>query len=83
LFRIALYCQTLVAGAFLIGVLSGCGLAATMLLLFLFLSCVGITYPNAAAIAMAPFSSNAGSAAALLGAIQLGVGAALSSGVGC
>lgn len=82
LFRIALYCQTLVAGAFLIGVLSGCGLAATMLLLFLFLSCVGITYPNAAAIAMAPFSSNAGSAAALLGAIQLGVGAALSSGVG-
>jgi DHA1 family bicyclomycin/chloramphenicol resistance-like MFS transporter len=82
LFRIALYCQTLVASAFLIGVLNGCGLAATMVLLLLFLSCVGITYPNAAAIAMAPFSSNAGSAAALLGAIQLGVGAALSSGVG-
>jgi DHA1 family bicyclomycin/chloramphenicol resistance-like MFS transporter len=82
LFRIALYCQTLVAGAFLIDVLAGGGLAATMVLLFLFLSCVGITYPNAAAIAMAPFSSNAGSAAALLGAIQLGVGAALSSGVG-
>jgi MFS transporter, DHA1 family, multidrug resistance protein len=31
---------------------------------------------------MAPFSSNAGTAAALLGAMQLGVGAVLSSGVG-
>jgi MFS transporter, DHA1 family, multidrug resistance protein len=82
LFRIALYCQTLVAIAFLIAVLNDCGLIATIVLLFLFLSCVGITYPNAAAIAMAPFSSNAGSAAALLGALQLGVGAAVSSGVG-
>jgi MFS transporter, DHA1 family, multidrug resistance protein len=82
LFRIALYCQALVAAAFLIGVLAGCGLATTMVLLLLFLSCIGVTYPNAAAIAMAPFSSNAGTAAALLGAMQLGVGAALSSGVG-
>jgi DHA1 family bicyclomycin/chloramphenicol resistance-like MFS transporter len=82
LFRIALYCQTLVAIAFLIAVLNHCGLIATIVLLFLFLSCVGITYPNAAAIAMAPFSSNAGSAAALLGALQLGLGAAVSSGVG-
>jgi DHA1 family bicyclomycin/chloramphenicol resistance-like MFS transporter len=82
LFRIALYCQTLVALAFLIGALSGCGLIATIVLLFLYLTCVGITLPNASAIAMAPFSSNAGSAAALLGALQLGVGAAVSSGVG-
>jgi MFS transporter, DHA1 family, multidrug resistance protein len=82
LFRIALYCQTLVAIAFLIGVLSGCGLVATIVLLFLYLSCVGISYPNAAAIAMAPFSRNAGSAAALLGFLQLGIGAAVSSGVG-
>jgi DHA1 family bicyclomycin/chloramphenicol resistance-like MFS transporter len=82
LFRIALYCQSLVATAFLIGVLNGCGLIATIVLLFLYLSCVGITYPNAAAIAMAPFSRNAGSASALLGFLQLGIGAAVSSGVG-
>jgi DHA1 family bicyclomycin/chloramphenicol resistance-like MFS transporter len=59
----------------LAGALSFCSL-------FVYLSCVGITYPNAAALAMAPFSSNAGSAAALLGALQLGIGAAVSSGVG-
>jgi MFS transporter, DHA1 family, multidrug resistance protein len=82
LFRIALSCQSLAGIAFLVGVLNGCGLIATIVLLFLYLSCVGITYPNAAAIAMAPFSSNAGSAAALLGALQLGIGAALSAGVG-
>jgi DHA1 family bicyclomycin/chloramphenicol resistance-like MFS transporter len=82
LFRIALYCQTLVGVAFLIAVLAGCGLVATIVLLLLFLSCVGISYPNAAAIAMAPFTRNAGSAAALLGFLQLGTGAAVSAGVG-
>jgi DHA1 family bicyclomycin/chloramphenicol resistance-like MFS transporter len=63
-------------------VLFNCGLVATIVLLLLFLSCVGITYPNAAAIAMAPFTRNAGSAAALLGFLQLGIGAAVSAGVG-
>ncbi|HEX2792024.1 MAG TPA: hypothetical protein VHN17_16480, partial [Steroidobacteraceae bacterium] len=45
-------------------------------------SCAGITYPNAAAIAMAPFSSNAGSASAMLGFLQLAIGALASAGVG-
>jgi MFS transporter, DHA1 family, multidrug resistance protein len=82
LFRIALYAQTAVAIAFLIGALSGAGLIATIVLLLLYLSCVGISYPNAAAIAMAPFSRNAGSASALLGCLQLGIGAVVSAGVG-
>jgi MFS transporter, DHA1 family, multidrug resistance protein len=82
LFRIALYAQTAVATSFLIGALSGAGLVATIVLLFLYLSCVGITYPNAAAIAMAPFSKNAGSASALLGFLQLSIGAVVSTGVG-
>jgi DHA1 family bicyclomycin/chloramphenicol resistance-like MFS transporter len=47
-----------------------------------FLSCLGLTYPNAAAIALAPFSRNAGSASALLGFIQMGTGAAVSTGIG-
>jgi DHA1 family bicyclomycin/chloramphenicol resistance-like MFS transporter len=82
LFRIALYCQTVVAIVFQVAVLNGVGLTGTMVLLLLYLSCLGLTYPNAAAIAMAPFSRNAGSASALLGFLQLGIGALASAGVG-
>jgi DHA1 family bicyclomycin/chloramphenicol resistance-like MFS transporter len=57
------------------------GLDATLVLFFITLSCSGITYPNAAATAMAPFSRNAGSAAALMGFLQLGVGAVISSSI--
>jgi DHA1 family bicyclomycin/chloramphenicol resistance-like MFS transporter len=63
-------------------VLHGVGLTATIVLLLVFLSCAGVTYPNAAAIAMAPFTRNAGSASAMLGFLQLGVGALASAGVG-
>ena len=55
---------------------------ATSTLFFLFLSCIGMTYPNAAAIALAPFSRNVGSASALLGFIQMGTGALISTGIG-
>ncbi len=50
--------------------------------LFVVVSCAGLTYPNAAAIALAPFSKNAGSASALLGFIQIGIGGLISSGTG-
>jgi len=55
------------------------GLSATLVLFFIFLTCAGLTYPNAAAMALAPFSKNAGSASALLGFLQLGVGALIST----
>jgi DHA1 family bicyclomycin/chloramphenicol resistance-like MFS transporter len=42
----------------------------------------GIAYPNAAALALAPFNKNIGSAAALLGFLQMGIGAMASTGVG-
>ncbi len=57
------------------------GLAGTLLLFFMFLSCTGITYPNAAALALTPFTKNAGSAAALLGFLQLGMGSVISTGI--
>ena len=57
------------------------GLYSTLVLFYIFLSCAGLTYPNAAALALAPFSRNAGSAAALLGFVQLGVGALISTGI--
>jgi DHA1 family bicyclomycin/chloramphenicol resistance-like MFS transporter len=58
------------------------GLAATMILFFIFLSCIGLTYPNAAALGMAPFSKDAGSASAMLGFLQMGTGALISTGIG-
>ena len=57
-------------------------ITGTLVLFFLFLSCIGLTYPNAAAIALAPFSRNVGSASALLGFIQMGTGALVSTGIG-
>jgi len=51
-------------------------------MLFLFLGCLGISNPNTAGLTMAPFAKNAGIASALMGAIQLGLGALASFAVG-
>jgi DHA1 family bicyclomycin/chloramphenicol resistance-like MFS transporter len=58
------------------------GLAGNIVLLLLYLPFCGIAYPNAAAIALAPFSKNVGSASAVLGFLQMGIGALASTGVG-
>ena len=72
----------IVAVLFLAGnVVGWWGLGYTILFLFLFLTFLGFTYPNAAALALAPFSKNAGTASALLGFFQLGIGALASVGV--
>lgn len=44
-------------------------------LIFVFLSCQGFSFPNASALSLAPFSKEAGSASALMGAFQMGIGA--------
>ncbi|MDB5038030.1 MAG: Bcr/CflA family drug resistance efflux transporter, partial [Bacteriovoracaceae bacterium] len=59
-----------------------CNLETTIFFLFIFLTGAGISYPNAAAIAITPFSKNAGRASALLGLLQMGIGALMSAGVG-
>jgi DHA1 family bicyclomycin/chloramphenicol resistance-like MFS transporter len=46
------------------------GLAGTVALLFLFLCCLGFTNPNTSALSLAPFTRNAGSASALMGAFR-------------
>jgi DHA1 family bicyclomycin/chloramphenicol resistance-like MFS transporter len=51
-------------------------------MLFLFLACLGISNPNTAGLTLAPFAKNTGSASALMGAIQLGIGALASFAVG-
>ena len=82
LFFRVLFIQCMVGLLFMLGSWFGWyGLIATLVLFFCFLACAGITYPNAAALALAPFSKNAGSAAALLGFLQLGVGALISTGI--
>jgi len=80
--RVALSGQVVVSLVFLIGSIAGWyGLGYTIVMLFAFLGCLGFTNPNAAALSLAPFSKNAGSASALLGATQMGVGALASVGV--
>jgi MFS transporter, DHA1 family, multidrug resistance protein len=82
LFGAVLAVQVVATLIFVIGTWAGWyGLEATVALFFITLSCVGITYPNAASIALMPFGRNAGSAAAMLGFIQLGIGAVISSGI--
>ena len=51
----------------------------TIFLIFIFLCCQGFTFPNASAMSMAPFGHNAGSASALMGAIQMCIGACASA----
>lgn len=57
-------------------------LYGTIAMLFLYLGCLGLTNPNTAGLSLAPFTKNAGSASALLGALQLGLGAIASMAVG-
>jgi|GEM_PF-2438021 len=51
------------------------GLGGTIVSYCVFLSCQGFTFPNSSALSMAPFSKNAGSASALMGGVQRGMGA--------
>ncbi|MFT7335165.1 MAG: DHA1 family bicyclomycin/chloramphenicol resistance-like MFS transporter [Porticoccaceae bacterium] len=79
----ALVTQSVIVIAFLICSLNDfLGLYETIALLFLFLACLGISNPNTAGLTLAPFTRNAGSASALMGAIQLGLGAFASFAVG-
>lgn len=50
--------------------------------LFLYLSMIGLTLPNATALAMKPFDQHAGSASALLGFVQMGLGSVTTITVG-
>src|SRR5665647_1664562 len=50
-------------------------LYSSIFLIFLFLGCQGFIFPNASALCLAPFPHIAGSASALMGAIQMSIGA--------
>jgi DHA1 family bicyclomycin/chloramphenicol resistance-like MFS transporter len=79
----ALVVQIVISTTFLILAINGVlGLYGTIAMLFLFLACLGISNPNTAGLTLAPFAKNTGSASALMGATQLGIGALASFAVG-
>lgn len=78
--KYALWFQCLTGTALFALTLTGqINLALTIVLVFLYLCCQGFTFPNASALCLAPFGHRAGSASALMGAVQMGVGAGASA----
>ena len=78
--KIATFCQSLVGVALAAMSYFGHGqLYGTIFLIFLFLCGQGFIFPNASALSLAPFPHTAGSASALMGAIQMGLGAGVSA----
>jgi DHA1 family bicyclomycin/chloramphenicol resistance-like MFS transporter len=76
----ALVCQLAFTVIFYIGIyLNVVGVFEAIVFLFLFLSSIGFINPNTVALSIAPFKKNAGTASALMGAIQMGMGALASS----
>jgi DHA1 family bicyclomycin/chloramphenicol resistance-like MFS transporter len=77
---VALLCQVAFSIIFFVAVYYNlAGVAGTITFLFAFLCCIGFTNPNTIALSLAPFKKNAGTASALMGAIQMGMGALASS----
>jgi DHA1 family bicyclomycin/chloramphenicol resistance-like MFS transporter len=78
--KVALISQSLIAIILVSTALLGLSeLYSTLLLVFFYLSCQGFIFPNASALSMAPFGHNAGNASALMGFIQMSLGAFMSA----
>jgi len=80
LIKVALVCQSIIGGTMVLITFFGWNdVFITIFLLFIFLCCQGFIFPNASALSLASFGHNAGSASALMGAIQMGIGAGTSA----
>lgn len=78
--KVALLSQSMIAIILVsIALLGLSELYSTLVLVFLYLSCQGCIFPNTSALSMAPFGHNAGNASALLGFIQMSLGAFMSA----
>lgn len=83
LVKVALMANVLIGFVFVTGVyFQWFNLIGICCMFFLFMCCFGLINPNSGALSLAPFSKNAGRASALMGFIQMGVGAAVSSLIG-
>src|SRR6187549_1076213 len=80
LIKIALTCQSIIGISMAVITFLGWNdVFITIFLIFIFLCTQGFVFPNASALSMAEFGHNAGSASALMGAIQMSIGAAASA----
>ena len=78
--KTATLCQSIVGIVLALMSYFGWGdLYSTIFLIFLFLCGQGFIFPNASALSLAPFPHIAGSASALMVAIQMGIGAGVSA----
>jgi DHA1 family bicyclomycin/chloramphenicol resistance-like MFS transporter len=76
----ALICQCVAGICLFTGAINGwLGVSGMISLIFVFLCCQGFIFPNTSALSLAPFTKNAGSASALMGCIQMGIGALISA----
>jgi DHA1 family bicyclomycin/chloramphenicol resistance-like MFS transporter len=83
IFRWAMLAVCPVATLLLAGTICGWfGLWATLVLLFITLSALGLSAPNGSALALVPFDHNIGSASAMLGFLQIGVSGLASACIG-
>ncbi len=83
LFKVALTIQMCSALLFVVGAwLNWYGVYATVGFFFVLLTCLGMTFPNSSALALAPFTNNIGSASSLLGCVQIGIGGLISASIG-
>ena len=74
--KAALSCQGIIGATMLLITFFGWNdLFITIFLIFIFLCTLGFIFPNASALSLASFGHNAGSASALMGAIQMSIGA--------
>jgi len=80
--QIALTYQSIIAVTLVCLVyFTGGELYSTIVLIFLYLCCQGFIFPNASALTMSTYGHNAGNASALMGAVQMGIGATASAAV--
>jgi MFS transporter, DHA1 family, multidrug resistance protein len=80
---VVLSVQGFIAICMVAGTIAGVlNLYGTVACVFFYLCCQGFSFPNSSALSMAPFTREAGSASALLGAIQMALGAFASAMVG-
>lgn len=78
--RFTLCYQVVTASVLVSGTYYGwLGMYGMIGLMFIFLTGQGLTFPNTAALSMAPFSKNAGSASALTGSFRMAVGGVASA----
>ena len=78
--QVTLLYQTAVGFLLVLGTSYGLlDLYSLIALMFVFLTGQGLSSPNAAALSLAPFSKNAGSAAALMGSFRMAMGGLVSA----